>query len=495
MPLLNDLNTLETAGLIRLAAVRPELEYLFRHALVQDAAYGSLLKNDRKHLHQTVGEVLESLYPQQRDELAATLALHFEKADAHEKALHYFTRAAERASESYANTEAIAFYESAIAQAERLQTPATAARISLLREGIGDVYKRIGQHEAARAQYSQAHDLQSAQAAPDRVLQARLHRKSGATLTPERRFAEADAMWEKAETYLGALSDDSDPAQWDEWIEIQVERTWRYYWEAATDEMEQVCARVLPLVELRGTPAQRARVLNIYSLCFFRQERLVVSEATIALQRKVLHYAQEAKSPPLECDGYFGLGFYHLFRRELPAAEENLHAAFALAERMGSPVHIARSANYLMFLARMRGQVEQARTYFPTILNNNWAGPMADYTVQVYACEAWMAWRTGDWDTTEAKVEAAIARIAQGWKVYPMKWTALFPALGVAVSKNQGAKAAEWAQLLLAPDQMALPADLTAALAAGLQLATQDTDAALARFAEALQLAMGYGYL
>ena len=37
------LDTLEAKGLIRLATLRPELEYLFRHALVQDAAYGSLL--------------------------------------------------------------------------------------------------------------------------------------------------------------------------------------------------------------------------------------------------------------------------------------------------------------------------------------------------------------------------------------------------------------------------------------------------------------------
>ena len=495
MPLLNDLNTLETTGLIRLATVQPELEYLFRHALVQDAAYGSLLKNDRKHLHQAVGEALESLYPQQCDELAARLALHFEKADAHEKALHYFALAAERASESYANTEAIAFYEAAIAQAEQLQRPATAARISSLREGLGDVYKRIGQHETAREQYAQAHDLQASQTPPDRLLQARVQRKSGATLTPERQFAAADVIWDNAEQLLGTLSDESDQALWDEWIEIQVERTWRYYWEASTDQMEQVCDRVLPLVERRGTPAQRARALGVYTLYFFRRERLVVSDATIVLQRKVLYYAQEAKSPPLECDAYFGLGFYHLFRRELPEAEENLRAAYALAERMGSPVHIARSANYLMCLARMRGQVEKAGTYFPTILNNNWAGPMADYTVQVYACEAWMAWRAGDWDTTEAKVEAAIARIAQGWKVYPMKWTALFPALGAAVSKKQVEKAAEWAQLLLAPDQMALPADLTAVLETGIQHAVQDADTSLTALAEAIQLAVGYGYL
>ena len=43
---------------------RPELEYLFRHALVQDAAYGSLLKQERRELHGQVGEALEELYPE-----------------------------------------------------------------------------------------------------------------------------------------------------------------------------------------------------------------------------------------------------------------------------------------------------------------------------------------------------------------------------------------------------------------------------------------------
>ena len=50
---------LEAKGLIRLAALRPELEYLFRHGLVQDAAYTSLLKQERRKLHGLVGVALE----------------------------------------------------------------------------------------------------------------------------------------------------------------------------------------------------------------------------------------------------------------------------------------------------------------------------------------------------------------------------------------------------------------------------------------------------
>ena len=50
MNLISQLNTLESSGLIRLLRAQPELEYLFRHALAQDAAYNSLLKQDRKQL-------------------------------------------------------------------------------------------------------------------------------------------------------------------------------------------------------------------------------------------------------------------------------------------------------------------------------------------------------------------------------------------------------------------------------------------------------------
>ena len=57
------LDTLEAKGLIRLATFQPELEYLFRHALVQDTAYGSLLKQERRELHRLVGDALEELYP------------------------------------------------------------------------------------------------------------------------------------------------------------------------------------------------------------------------------------------------------------------------------------------------------------------------------------------------------------------------------------------------------------------------------------------------
>src|SRR5690242_20002301 len=109
------LDTLEARGLIRVASLQPELEYLFRHALLQDTAYESLLKQERRVLHQVVGTALEELYPERVGELAAVLALHFEQAGDSEKAIHYLYEAAQFAIERNAILEAYDLYSRAAA--------------------------------------------------------------------------------------------------------------------------------------------------------------------------------------------------------------------------------------------------------------------------------------------------------------------------------------------------------------------------------------------
>jgi tetratricopeptide (TPR) repeat protein len=109
------LDTLESKGLIRLVAYQPELEYLFRHWLVQDAAYGSLLKQERRELHRRVGEALEELYPERVGELAAVLGMHFEQAGDTDRAIEYLVAAGRYALERNAITEAYSSYDRAAA--------------------------------------------------------------------------------------------------------------------------------------------------------------------------------------------------------------------------------------------------------------------------------------------------------------------------------------------------------------------------------------------
>lgn len=113
------LDTLTAKGLVRLAAERPELEYLFRHALVQDAAYGSLLKQERRELHGKVGEALEALYPERTGELAPVLAMHFEQAGDPEKAIDYYAAGGQHALQQNAIQEAFGAFDQAAGLIDR----------------------------------------------------------------------------------------------------------------------------------------------------------------------------------------------------------------------------------------------------------------------------------------------------------------------------------------------------------------------------------------
>ncbi|HEY6114403.1 MAG TPA: hypothetical protein VI172_00450, partial [Candidatus Dormibacteraeota bacterium] len=75
-----ELGTLEASGLIQVATLQPELEYLFRHVLVQQAAYASLLKQDRKALHLAAAEAIVALHPEREQEFAAVIGMHLEQA-------------------------------------------------------------------------------------------------------------------------------------------------------------------------------------------------------------------------------------------------------------------------------------------------------------------------------------------------------------------------------------------------------------------------------
>ncbi len=151
------LETLQAAGLITLAQTEPELEYLFRHALVQDAAYASLLRQDRRQLHAAVGGVLEALYPDRLAEFAPVLAQHFAEAGADEQALRYYELAGDAAAQRSATAEASQHYRAAI---QLSHTVALAQeRLIALYTSCGRVQELASQYDAAVATYEELRAL------------------------------------------------------------------------------------------------------------------------------------------------------------------------------------------------------------------------------------------------------------------------------------------------------------------------------------------------
>src|SRR5918994_5921083 len=107
------LGVLTYEELVRERVHNPEMEYIFKHALTQEAAYELLLIRRRKELHRRAGEVLEELYPEQRGELSSVLAHHFRQGEEWQRAADYAMRAGAQAMKVYALREALDHHEHA----------------------------------------------------------------------------------------------------------------------------------------------------------------------------------------------------------------------------------------------------------------------------------------------------------------------------------------------------------------------------------------------
>ncbi len=95
-------------------ALYPELEYIFKHALTQEVAYNSLLKQRRRELHDRIGHTIENLYADRLDEHYEMLAHHYEKGSNAQKAINYLILAGEKSIQQYAVQSSYEFFKRAM---------------------------------------------------------------------------------------------------------------------------------------------------------------------------------------------------------------------------------------------------------------------------------------------------------------------------------------------------------------------------------------------
>lgn len=119
-----ELARLVDAELVYQRGIPPQSTYVFKHALIQDAAYQSLLKSTRQQYHQRIGQVLEAQFPEITQTQPELLAHHYTEAGLTEQGVYYWYTAGQRASERSAHVEAIADLRQGLALLQTLpETP------------------------------------------------------------------------------------------------------------------------------------------------------------------------------------------------------------------------------------------------------------------------------------------------------------------------------------------------------------------------------------
>ncbi len=155
------LSQLTSAGLVFRRGNPPDASYTFKHALVRDAAYSSLLKSRRQQIHARVAQALNDRFPEQVSAAPELLAHHFAEAGATKPAIHYWELAGKRALERSANVEAVAHFRAGLAVLMDLDEESRVRNELPLQIGLGSALTSVKGYtdSESRAAYQRARDI------------------------------------------------------------------------------------------------------------------------------------------------------------------------------------------------------------------------------------------------------------------------------------------------------------------------------------------------
>jgi class 3 adenylate cyclase/predicted ATPase len=140
----------------------PQATYTFKHALIQDVAYQSLLRSTRQQYHQRIAQVLEAQFPETAATQPELVAQHYTAAGCAEQAIPYWQRAGEQASERSAYLEAVSHLTTGIDLLKTLpETPERTQQALTLHIALGTALQNAKGHAAPEVEhvYSQARTL------------------------------------------------------------------------------------------------------------------------------------------------------------------------------------------------------------------------------------------------------------------------------------------------------------------------------------------------
>ncbi|HUH64875.1 MAG TPA: adenylate/guanylate cyclase domain-containing protein [Syntrophales bacterium] len=112
-PIDRPLSSLERQDLIRIKALQPDMEYIFKHALTQEVVYSGILKRERRVIHERIGGIMEQLFHDRLPEFYETLAFHFRRGTSVLKAVDYLMKSGEKSLKRYTLDESHQYYKEA----------------------------------------------------------------------------------------------------------------------------------------------------------------------------------------------------------------------------------------------------------------------------------------------------------------------------------------------------------------------------------------------
>ncbi len=353
-----ELGRLVEAEIVYQRGLPPQATYTFKHALIQDAAYASLLKSTRQQYHRRIAQVLETQFPVTVETQPELLAHHYTEAGLVEQAIGYWQRAGHQASDRSADLEAVSHCTTGVELLQTLpETPEHIQQALTLHIALGAALLRTKGQAAPEVEhaYAQARVLcqqvgETSQLVPVLFglwrfylgrLQLHTARELGETLLRLVQRADDPALAVIAHYALGVT-----------WFNLGVLPAARLHLEEdiARYTPDQHRSPVFRMGQDPGVACRTHAALTLWLLGYPAQALARVHEA--------LALAHELSHPFSLVSARCWAAWVSQFRRDVRAVHEQADAAVALATEQGFPLYAAMGTSLRGWALAMQGQGE-----------------------------------------------------------------------------------------------------------------------------------------
>jgi predicted ATPase len=329
-----------------------DTEYTFRHILMSDAIYGTMLRKDRSALHGQVADCIERLYADRLEEQVEVLANHYRWSPRQDRALHYLILAGQKAARNNVNQQARQNFDVAL---ELLPNVSHSAYQGYqVYSGMGDALLFAGDYAEARTHYEYA--LQTlAQGEEGTYIEenSSLQRKIARTSERQGDYDQAVAHLDMAQNTLNALPMAFPVERAQVWNDL----AWIYFRRGNFAEADKLLNRALDLVKATDAYDVIASIYNRLGGVAYNQGdwegAATFLRRSIAMRESIRDLANLATS-------FNNLGLLEIEMGHFDSALENLTRSFELKTRLGQAEGVAMALNNLGWLRIQRGELEEA---------------------------------------------------------------------------------------------------------------------------------------
>ncbi|MBI4722033.1 MAG: tetratricopeptide repeat protein [Candidatus Stahlbacteria bacterium] len=320
--------------------------YCFVSSQLREIVYNGIEEENRRSLHQTIGDILEEKFAHNIEPIIEELAYHFARGLNREKAFDFLIRAAKKSKSLYANKEAIRYFEQAVA----LIKPEEKRYSTLLKE-LGDTYRLVAEHDKAIDKYREVLSLST----PISSEKASLYCDIGISY---RNKGEYDYALKSYNQGISIAQEDMDQRVR---ARLYQEMSWVYLAKADYDKALTIAFKGLRIVmKCKDLPGMEKIYHNLGTICLRKGKW----DKAIQYFSKSLELKEKIDNLPGKAASYNNFGVVYSMRGNFAEALEYYKKGFEICKKIRDPIGIARGYKNLGIICYQQGNLTEAEDYY-----------------------------------------------------------------------------------------------------------------------------------